>query len=85
MALLIKLYNTTYLRLVDNTIISDNHGSILAEKYYHERRTRNVGAPIDEKVSIMLDNFFPPFSVYMVYKGIGRCVERNNYNIKSVR
>ena len=36
---LIKLYNTTYARLIDNGKISDDRWDYLSRKYGHERRT----------------------------------------------
>ena len=58
---LIKLYNTTYGRLIDNGKISDDRWDYLSRKYSHERRigiTQNLN---DSQLSELLDDMYHHF------------------------
>ena len=53
---IIKLYNSTYSRLLDNSEILDYRWNHLSEKYSHERRTNNFDKMDETQVSEVLDD-----------------------------
>jgi hypothetical protein len=55
---LIKLYNSTYPRLIDNANILDDRWSLLTEKYIHERRTKHFDDMDNAQLSKVLDNIY---------------------------
>ena len=59
--LLIKLYNTTYTRLIDNGKISDDRWDRLGSKYSHERRIEFNENMSDSHLSKLLDDMFHHF------------------------
>ncbi len=58
---LIKLYNTTYARLIDNGKISDDRWDYLSRKYSHERRAGIQENMSDSQHSELLDNMYHHF------------------------
>lgn len=58
---LIKLYNTTYARLIDNGNISDDRWDFLSKKYRHERRTGINESMSDARLSALLDDMYHHF------------------------
>ena len=58
---LIKLYNTTYERLIDNGKISDDRWDFLSRKYSHERRIGINQNMSDSQLSELLDDLYHHF------------------------
>ena len=58
---LIKLYNTTYARLIDNGKISDDRWDYLSRKYSHERRIGINQNMSDSRLSELLDDMYHHF------------------------
>jgi hypothetical protein len=58
---LIKLYNTTYERLIDNGKISDDRWDYLSRKYSHERRIGINQNLSDSQLSELLDDMYHHF------------------------
>lgn len=58
---LIKLYNTTYERLIDNGKISDDRWDYLSRKYSHERRIGINENMSDAQLSELLDDMYHHF------------------------
>jgi hypothetical protein len=58
---LIKLYNTTYDRLIDNGKISDDRWDYLSRKYSHERRNVINQNMSDSQLSELLDDMYHHF------------------------
>ncbi|NNE32057.1 MAG: hypothetical protein HKN40_06780 [Winogradskyella sp.] len=58
---LIKLYNTTYERLIDNGKISDDRWDDLSRKYSHERRIGIHENMSDSQLSELLDDMYHHF------------------------
>ncbi|MEB8327736.1 DUF6090 family protein [Flavobacteriaceae bacterium KMM 6897] len=58
---LIKLYNTTYERLIDNGKISDDRWDYLSRKYSHERRVGISQNMSDSRLSELLDDMYHHF------------------------
>ena len=58
---LIRLYNTTYARLIDNGEISDNRWDYLGRKYSNERRTGINQRISDPELSELLDDMYHHF------------------------
>ena len=58
---LIRLYNTTYARLIDNGEISDNRWDYLGRKYSNERRTGINQSISDPELSELLDDMYHHF------------------------
>ena len=65
---LIKLYNSTYSRLIDNGKIVDDRWSILSEKYIHERRVNNFENLNDTSTSKLMDDMYFHFIQLNWYK-----------------
>ena len=63
---LIKLYNTTYERLIDNGKISDERWDYLSRKYSHERRIGINENISDSQLSELLDDMYHHF-VHMLW------------------
>lgn len=55
---LIKLYNSTYDRLIDNGKILDDRWTYLSKKYSHERRTGSFRDMEPEQLSQFLDDLY---------------------------
>ncbi|MBT8377463.1 MAG: hypothetical protein KJO22_11380, partial [Bacteroidia bacterium] len=58
---LIKLYNTTYARLIDNGNISDDRWDFLSKKYRHERRTGINESMSEAQLSALMDDMYHHF------------------------
>ena len=58
---LIKLYNTTYERLIDNGKISDDRWDYLSRKYSHERRIGINQNMSNSQLSELLDDMYHHF------------------------
>jgi len=58
---LIRLYNTTYARLIDNGEISDNRWDFLGRKYSHERRVGINQSISDPELSELVDDMYHHF------------------------
>jgi len=58
---IIKLYNSTYPRLIDNANILDDRWDKLTEKYLNERRTNYIELVNDEKASKVLNDIYHHF------------------------
>ena len=65
---LIKLYNSTYSRLIDNGKIVDDRWSALSEKYIHERRINNFDNLNDSTTSKLMDDIYFHFIQLNWYK-----------------
>ncbi|QQS35966.1 MAG: hypothetical protein IPM56_17275 [Ignavibacteriales bacterium] len=55
---LIKLYNSTYPRLIDNANMLDDRWTLLSEKYIHERRTKHFNKMDNAQLSKVLDDIY---------------------------
>jgi len=55
---LIKLYNSTYPRLIDNAKMLDDRWTLLSEKYIHERRTKHFDKMTSAQLSKVLDDIY---------------------------
>lgn len=65
---LIKLYNSTYSRLIDNGKIVDDRWSALSEKYIHERRVNNFNNLNDATTYKLMDDIYFHFIQLNWYK-----------------
>ena len=66
---LIKLYNTTYARLIDNGKTSDDRWDYLSRKYSHERRIGIKQKMNDLQLSELLDDMYHHFIQIRWYQG----------------
>ena len=67
---IIKLYNSTYERLVDNGKILDSRWSDISKIYIHQRRANKFTAPDTLYLSKTLDNLYFHFIQLEYYKNV---------------
>lgn len=67
---IIKLYSSTYARLVDNGEILDERWSGLSKIYSHERRTNQFSNLNTDKLSLVLDDIYFHYLQMIWYKNI---------------
>lgn len=67
---IIKLYSSTYGRVVDNGEMLDNRWSSLSKKYSHERRTKQFSILNTESLSLVLDDIHFHYIQMDWYKSI---------------
>ncbi len=65
---IIKLYNSTYDRLVDNGKITDERWGYLIKKYSHFRRTESFSIMNETQLSELLDDMYYHFSQMKYYR-----------------
>jgi hypothetical protein len=65
---LIKLYNSTYSRLIDNGQIVDERWSNLSEKHIHERRVKHFEDLDEASYPLLLDDIYFHFIQLSWYK-----------------
>jgi len=67
---LIKLYNSTYSRLLDNSNTLDDRWDYLRKKYIHEYRTGNFRVTDTAKFSEIIDDLFYHYLMLQWYRGV---------------
>lgn len=67
---IIKLYNSTYARLVDNGEQLDGRWDYLGRKYSYERRTGQIREMNPEQISDLLDDIYHHYTMLESYSGI---------------
>ena len=65
---MIKLYNSTYSRLIDNGKIVDDRWSVLSEKYIHERRVNSFEDLNQVTTTKLIDDIYFHFIQLRWYK-----------------
>lgn len=69
-ALIIKLYNSIYSRVIDNGKILDNRWDYLTKKYSHGRRTGNFRVTDNAKFSEIMDDIYYHYLELQWYRGV---------------
>lgn len=67
---LIKLYNSTYSRLMDNSNTLDDRWDYLRKKYIHEYRTGNFSVTDNAKFSEIMDDLYYHYLMLQWYRGV---------------
>jgi hypothetical protein len=67
---IIKLYNSTYSRLIDNGKMLDDRWAYLRKKYIHQFRTGDFHFNDDEKLSEIMDDMYYHYLMMKWYKGV---------------
>jgi hypothetical protein len=67
---IIKLYNSTYSRLIDNGKMLDDRWGYLRRKYIHEARTGNFHITDNKKFSEIIDDMYFHYLELQWYKGV---------------
>ena len=67
---LIKLYNSTYSRLLDNGNTLDNRWDYLRKKYIHEYRTGNFRVMDNNRFSEIMDDLYYHYLMLQWYRGV---------------
>jgi len=67
---LIKLYNSTYSRLLDNSNTLDDRWDYLRKKYIHEYRTGNYRVMDNDRFSEILDDMYYHYLMLKWYRGV---------------
>jgi hypothetical protein len=67
---IIKLYNSTYSRLIDNGKMLDDRWGYLRRKYIHEARTGNFHITDNKKLSEIIDDMYFHYLELQWYKGV---------------
>jgi len=69
---IIKLYNSTYARLVDNAEVLDDRWDYLSRRYSYERRTGQLREMNPEQLSELLDDIYHHYKQLEWYLGMLR-------------
>ncbi len=69
-ASIIKLYNSTYSRLIDNGKLLDDRWNYLSKKYSHGRRTGNFRVIDNAKYSEIMDDIYYHYLQLQWYRGV---------------
>ena len=69
-ALIIKLYNSTYSRVIDNGKILDDRWDYLTKKYSYGRRTGNFRVTDNAKFSEIMDDIYYHYLELQWYRGV---------------
>ena len=67
---IIRLYNSTYERLIDNAEMVDDRWSFLSKKYSYERRTGHLREMNSERISELLDDVYHHYVQMQWYKNM---------------
>ena len=67
---IIKLYNSTYSRLIDNGKMLDDRWGYLRRKYIHEARTGNFHITDNKKFSEIIDDMYFHYLMLKWYRGV---------------
>jgi Family of unknown function (DUF6090) len=67
---IIKLYNSTYSRLIDNGKMLDDRWAYLRKKYIHESRTGNFLIMDNERFSEITDDMYYHYLMLQWYRGL---------------
>ncbi len=67
---IIKLYNSTYPRLIDNANMLDQRWDQLTEKYIHERRIKHFNCKNNAQLSQILDDMYYHFVMLIWYQNV---------------
>ncbi len=67
---IIKLYNSTYSRLIDNGKILDDRWAFLRKKYIHQFRTANFHFTDNAKLSEIMDDMYYHYLELQWYRGV---------------
>ena len=67
---IIKLYNSTYARLIDNGKMLDDRWAYLRKKYIHEARIRNFRLRDNAKFSEIMDDIYYHYLMLQWYRGL---------------
>lgn len=86
---IIKLYNSTYSRLMDNAEMLNDRWDYLRQKYIHEYRTGNFHITDNAKFTEIIDDLYYHYLMLQWYRGvlkdtlieIDELVKRINYEI----
>lgn len=69
-ASLIKLYNSTYTRLMDNSRMLNERWDYLRKKYIHQYRTRNFRVTDKARLSEVMDDLYYHYLMLQWYRGV---------------
>ncbi len=67
---LIKLYNSTYTRLMDDSNILNDRWDYLRKKYIHEYRTENYHVKDNDRFSEIIDDLYYHYLILKWYRGV---------------
>jgi hypothetical protein len=67
---LIKLYNSTYPRLIDDAKLLDERWSLLTKKYIHERRIKHFNYKDNAQLSQILDDMYYHYVLLTWYQNL---------------
>lgn len=67
---LIKLYNSTYTRLMENSQLLTDRWDYVRKKYIHEYRTGNFGVMDNARFSEMMDDLYYHYLILKWYRGV---------------
>ena len=67
---IIKLYNSTYSRLIDNGKMLDDRWAYLRKKYIHESRTGNFNIVVNARFSEIIDDMYYHYLMLQWYRGL---------------